>query len=255
MMRPIPKGEVAIMSFNGLGFMGKENHRRNTAGDSIIKFIANQKPDIICFQEFDYSRIRSDDFEAYPYSYVDFEFGVDLGRVIQATYSKYEIIGKGVIDFPKSSNSAIFTDIVIQKDTVRIYNLHLQSLNIRPSNIKSERSDKLFARLRNSFKKQQEQSQIIRDHQHTSPYRNIVCGDFNNTQFSSVYFKVKETLKDTFLEQGSGYGATIDFWRFPFRIDFILVDPSISVLSHTNFNIDLSDHEPIMASIKIGTDK
>jgi len=89
----------------------------------------------------------------------------------------------------------------------------------------------------------------------SSPYRNIVAGDFNNNQFSSVYFNLKRDLKDTFLEKGSGYGATINFWRFPFRIDFILVDPSFEVVAHQNYDIDLSDHEPIMASIKISSNK
>jgi endonuclease/exonuclease/phosphatase family metal-dependent hydrolase len=82
-----------------------------------------------------------------------------------------------------------------------------------------------------------------------------VAGDFNNNQFSSVYFNLKRDFKDTFLEKGSGYGATINFWKFPFRIDFILVDPSFVVVSHRNYDIDLSDHEPIMASIKITSNK
>jgi endonuclease/exonuclease/phosphatase family metal-dependent hydrolase len=160
-----------------------------------------------------------------------------------------------VLAFPNSSNTAIYSDIVYQTDTIRIYNLHLQSLSIRPGSIKRERSDKLFVRLRKSFKGQQEQSEIVRAHMDSSPYKNIVSGDFNNNQFSSVYFKVKGDYKDTFLEKGNGFGSTINFWRFSFRIDYILVDPSFEVLSHQNYNINLSDHEPIMASIKITSDK
>uniref|UniRef100_UPI0030D816CE endonuclease/exonuclease/phosphatase family protein n=1 Tax=Maribacter arcticus TaxID=561365 RepID=UPI0030D816CE len=92
---------------------------------------------------------------------------------------------------------------------------------------------------------------IVREHMNNSPYKNIVCGDFNNTQFSNSYFTIKGNLKDSFLEKGRGYGKTINFWKFPFRIDFVLVDPSLEVLSHKNYNINLSDHEPIMATIKI----
>ena len=244
---------ISIMSFNSLGFRGKEDEWKSTAGETIVKFIQNERPDIICFQEFDYKKIRSHYFEEYPFKYVDFEFGPDNGRVIQAVYSKFKLLEKGLLEFPESSNSAIFVDIRYKKDTVRIYNLHLESLNIRPNSIKKERSDKLYGRLRDSFAKQQEQSCIVRNHMNNSPYKSIVCGDFNNTQFSNSYFTIKGDLKDSFLEKGRGYGKTINFWKFPFRIDYILVDPSFEVLSHKNYDINLSDHEPIMATIKIPT--
>lgn len=246
---------LSIMSFNSLGFQGKESESYRENSDSIMQFIKQENPAIICFQEFDRRKIRGDDFKDYPFKYVDFEFGTSSNRVVQAIYSKYRIIKKGLLEFPDSFNSAVFADVLIKNDTVRIYNLHLQSLRIRPSSIKKEDSDKLFARLRYLFAKQQEQSKIVRKHMNESPYRNIVCGDFNNNQFSNAYFTIKGDLRDSFLEKGYGYGKTINFWKFPFRIDFILVDPSIEVLSHTNYVKNLSDHEPIMVSIKIGTDE
>lgn len=247
--------DLKLMSFNSLGFSGKKDEWQSTDGDNIVAFINEELPDIISFQEFDYRKIRSDDFKTYSYNFVDFIFGTATGRVVQAIYSKYKIIDKGILEFPDSGNSAIYADIVFKTDTLRIYNVHLESLNIRPGNLKEERSDKLFARLRTSFQKQQEQTAIVRKHMEASPYKNIVCGDFNNNQFSSVYFNLKRDMKDTFMEKGSGYGATIDFWKFPFRIDFILVDPAIEVVAHHNYDIDLSDHEPIMASIKVVGDK
>mgnify|MGYP003638619698 FL=1 len=243
---------ITIMSFNSLGFRGEKDEWESTAGDTIVKFIQNERPDIICFQEFDNRKIRSHYFEEYPYKYVDFEY--DNNRVIQAVYSKYEIVHKGLLEFPETLNSAVYVDIKYNTDTLRIYNLHLESLSIRPYNIKSERSDKLFGRLRHSFAKQQEQSTIVKEHMKNSPYKNIVCGDFNNTQFSNSYFTIKGNLKDSFLEKGRGYGKTINFWKFPFRIDYILVDPAFEVLSHKNYGINLSDHEPIMATIKIPTE-
>lgn len=242
---------LSIMSFNSLGFNGKKNEWKSTAGDTIVRFIQNENPDIICFQEFDSRKIRSHYFEEYPYKYVDFKFGSESEKVIQAVYSKFKFVGQGILEFPKSSNSAVYVDVKVKRDTLRIYNLHLESLNFRPRNIKRERSDKLLGRLRNSFARQQQQSDIVRTHIDTSPYRTIVCGDFNNNQFSRVYFNIKGDFKDSFLEKGTGYGQTIKFWKFPFRIDFILADPSIKILSHKNYNINLSDHEPIMATLKI----
>jgi len=247
----IEEDTLSLMSFNSLGFEGKDGEWISTAGDTIVKFVQQEKPDIICFQEFDDEKIKSNYFQEYPYKYVDFEFGSNNGRVVQAIYSKYKIIDNSILDFNDSSNSAVYADIIVRSDTLRIYNLHLESLKIRPFNIKRERSDRLFVRLRKTFEIQQEQAKIVRRHINKSPYKTIVCGDFNNTQFSNSYFTIKGGLKDSFLEAGHGYGETIKFWKFPFRIDMILVDPYFDVLRHVNYNVNLSDHEPIMATIKI----
>jgi endonuclease/exonuclease/phosphatase family metal-dependent hydrolase len=248
-------GSLKLMTYNVIGFRGKQDSWESTAGDSIVKFINKEVPDIICFQEYDHRKMGKDSFEAYPYSIVNREFGNFNERVNQAVFSKHRIVDKGLLDLGNQYNSAVYVDIVHKYDTLRIYSVHLQSLKIRPWNIKNERSDRLFARLRKTFEKQQQQSRILRRHMASSPYKNIVTGDFNNNQYSSVYFNLKGNLKDTFIEKGSGYGATINFWKFPFRIDYILVDSSFEVLSHQNYNINLSDHEPIKASIKITSDK
>lgn len=246
---------MKLMSYNSLGFRSKEDVWGISAGDSIIKFITKENPDIISFQEFDERKMGKDHFKKYPYSFIDHEMGKPQTGVLQAIFSKYPIIDSGVLDFPGTTNSAIFCDIVYRKDTLRLYNLHLQSLSIRPKSIKRERSDKLFVRLRKSFKRQQDQSEIVREHVNSSPFKSIISGDFNNNQFSRVYFNLKGDFKDSFLEKGTGFGTTINFWRFSFRIDYILVHPSFEVLAHRNYDINLSDHEPIMASIKISSDK
>ena len=48
-----------------------------------------------------------------------------------ATFSRYPIIRKGEIIHPGSSSLSIYTDILIQKDTFRIYNNHLQSFRLK----------------------------------------------------------------------------------------------------------------------------
>jgi len=242
---------LKLLTFNGLGFRGKEDLPGNKVSDSIIAFVENEAPDIVTFQEFSRKRVTDTHLTAYPYNYIDYEPSQHYGRVVLAIYSKYKIIEKGFLEFPDSRNSAVFADLVINKDTVRVYNLHLESLRIRPSSIEEEASDRLFYRVRNSFRKQQKQAQIVRSHMNTSPYRSIVCGDFNNSQFSNVYRIVRGELKDSFLEKGHGYGSTIAFLGVPFRIDFILTDPSIKVIAHQNYTIGLSDHEPVSALVKI----
>ena len=43
--------------------------------------------------------------------------------------SKYPLVNRGQLDFSDSNNSGLFADFFI-KDSIRIYNIHLESLSI-----------------------------------------------------------------------------------------------------------------------------
>ncbi|WP_170146769.1 endonuclease/exonuclease/phosphatase family protein [Maribacter vaceletii] len=244
--------DLSILTYNTFGFKGLKSGKKNIKnnGENIINFINKQNPDIICFQEFDYKRIKSGELDSYPYSYVDFEFG-SKGKSIQAIYSKYKIINKGNFNFPNTANNAIFVDILYKEDTMRLYNVHLQSLNIRPRMIKDENSNKLYSRLASSFSKQEEQAKLILEDQKNNTHLKVICGDFNNTQYSNIYKLLKGDKNDTFIEKGSGYDRSYNFYHFPLRIDFILSDKELKVRSHKKFNLKYSDHFPVMASFSL----
>lgn len=246
--------DLRLMTFNALSFNGSGNADRIKNAEAIINFVKEENPDIICFQEFDARRRHGKDFDQFPYQYIS-KGSDDNKRVLLAIFSKQPIIHEGLLDFPDSRNNAIYADIVVKKDTFRVYNLHLESLKVRPGMLKKERSDRLFKRLRYSFSKQQEQAAIFRQNANDTKYSKIVCGDFNNTQFSNAYRIIKGDMKDSFSEKGSGYGKTINFWHFPLRIDFIMADPEIEITGHQNYDLQLSDHEPVMASIKLSSKK
>lgn len=219
-----------------------------TIGQQIVDFVATKNPDVVCFQEFD--KVYRNAFKSYPYSYIDLV--PNAKRTVQAIYSKYPIIGKDVVPFPNTFNSAIYVDIATPKDTLRIYNVHMESLKISPSTIafSQEESGKLYTRMSNSFVKQQEQAEIMAEHRLSSPYKTVICGDFNNTQFSSVYKTIKGDMVDSFEAAGIGYGRTYDFPYFPMRIDFILSDKEMPVKTHHNFSVKLSDHFPVQAYLE-----
>ena len=79
----------------------------------------------------------------------------------------------------------------------------------------------------------------------------IISGDFKNSAFSYIYNPVKGDLKDTFKEKGNGFGRTYDFKFFPLRIDFILADQSFEVDSFKTFDVEYSDHYPIMTRLSL----
>lgn len=245
---------IKVFSFNTRGFNRLGIIRDEKIGEKIVQLVKDQDPDIVCFQEFDYTKSNGDFFSQYPYKYVDFIYGnYSRHKVIQAIYSKYPIVGKGSLEFPETANNGIYADLLYQKDTIRVYNLHLQSLKIIPSVRRVAREDKgrLYNRAVGSFEKQEEQARLFLKSRQSVPYKTIVCGDFNNNQYSHTYHLIKGDMQDTFAEQGSGFGKTHDFLGYPLRIDFILADPDFEVLAHQNFTQELSDHYPIAARLRL----
>ena len=214
--------------------------------EKIRAFVKAENPDILCVQEHNNtSKIT------YPYKYINLRSGNHpLG---QAIYSKYKIINQGSIDFKGTYNNAIFVDIVKNLDTIRIYNIHLQSLNLEISkeNLGQKSSEKLFSLLSYKFTKQQRQVDKIMAHKNKCPYPVVLSGDFNNTAYSWAYHQLKLAMTDSFIESGSGFGKTLSFKRIPMRIDFIFADKTFIFTEHTNYNIKYSDHTPIMATIGI----
>ena len=188
---------------------------------------------------------------SYPYVYIS--ASDNSKQAVQAIFSKFPIAAKGMLPFPNSTNTAIFVDLKIKGDTVRLYNIHLQSLRVKPeaSSLEAGTRERLYKRLKVSFAKQQAQADIIATHKSDSPHKVIVAGDFNTNQFSSVYHTIKGALTDSFTSAGSGYGKTFDFKYFPMRIDFLLSDPSFEITYHKSFPLSLSDHFPVLVAYRL----
>ncbi|NAY90486.1 endonuclease [Muricauda sp. JGD-17] len=244
---------LTIMSFNARSFNELKQLDIKNVDSLILDFVTDKNPDILCFQECHYALKRNDALSQYDHKFVDFTYGKHRGKVIQAIYSKFPIVKVDSVDFPNSSNNAIFADILLNMDTIRIYNLHLQSFRIVPeiNTIKSEESSKLFAKSRRVMLKQYEQANLVRENIENTHFKKVVAGDFNNTQYSNIYQTIKGDMNDTFDEKGTGFGRTYDLLGFPIRIDYILTDPDFEVLAHQNFNEKLSDHYPVMATLRL----
>jgi len=243
------ENNISIMNYNVRLFNLYDWIPEKSIETQIVNLIKEEQPDIVSFQE--YYKHDNVDLSFYRYKYENLSGEkVENG---QAIFSKYPIVNSGSIDFPDTENNAIFADVVKGIDTIRIYNVHLQSsgINTDVNKLKSENSERLFKRVVKTFKKQQSQAELFLSHKNESPYKVIVCGDFNNTPYSYVYRKIKGELVDTFEEAGNGFGRTFDFKYFPVRIDFILVDKSFSINGFKSFDEKLSDHFPILTRVSL----
>ncbi len=241
------ESDFTVMSYNVRLFNNFEQIKADSIGDKLVKFIADNDPTVLCMQEFH----KRKDVLGYRYKYKKLKSNKRSSGL--AIYSKLPIIDAGSVNFPDTHNNAIFVDVVRKKDTVRVYNVHLQSLKVIPEleKIREEDSKKLYGRIGNTFAMQQTQIELFNKHRQQSPYKTIICADLNNTQYSNVYNQLSEGVNDSFIEQGSGFGRTFNFRFFPVRIDFIMAEPHFKIDAFNSFSVPFSDHYPVMAGFSV----
>ncbi|HZJ35366.1 MAG TPA: endonuclease/exonuclease/phosphatase family protein [Gillisia sp.] len=241
---------LSVMSYNVRMFNSYNWSKDKKIPEKISNFVTEKDPDILLTQEHYIGDGQM--FREFPYNFVfskdkNSEFG-------SAIFSKYPIIKKHSVGFPEDgNNNAIFVDIVKNNDTLRIFNVHFQSLNIKPEikDLKEGNSKKLIGRIGYGFQLQQNQAEMLMKEVKKSPYKTLIIGDFNNTAFSYNYQLIKGTrFKDAFLEAGTGFGKSFNLSYFPLRIDFFLIDKSIEIESFEVFPVEYSDHFPLLTRIK-----
>lgn len=249
--------DFVVMSYNVRLFNLFKWQNKLDIPQTILEFINDKNPDILCIQE--YSNSAHVDLKVYPHRTIFME-GNQI-KTGQAIFSKFPIIDQGKISFPKSNNNVVYADIKKGKDIIRVYNMHLQSIKISPDVneisenidvIDKEKSQMLFNRISKAFKQQQQQAEILKDNLRECKYPVIICGDMNNSAFSYVYRIIKGSLKDGFEEAGKGFGQTYRFKYYPARIDYIFADRLMKVKKFETFpEFDNSDHYPIMAKLSL----
>lgn len=240
--------DISILSYNVRTFNRDGWTKKTNVRSQIYRFIQEENPDIVSFQE--YSHYTNTLLLEYPYHYKQMkQFKDSFGQII---YSKFPIVNSGAFNFENTGNNIIYVDIAIKKDTVRIYNLHLESLRVSSqfTKLQQEDSKRLLRRIGTAFKKQEEQVAAFIENEKSCPYPVIVTGDFNNSSTSYIYRKIKGEKEDAFAKAGAGTGRTFTFDFIPLRIDFILTDPTFEVTGFENYSLPWSDHEPIKASLK-----
>jgi len=216
---------INIMTYNVRLFNQNENiNNNNNVENEIIDVIKNKNPKILCLQEFNLTNKTKELFDFY-------NIEVSNDNKLQI-FTKYDVLNAG---FVESINSCLYKDIILN-DTIRVYNIHLQSNWVKT--------------MKSSYIKRANESKKIKDHINSSPYPVIVCGDFNDTPISYTYSTIKENLSDAFKESGIGIGNS--YVGIPsLRIDYILHDKKFNSYNYKKYKYELSDHFPISCSILI----
>ena len=268
---------LRLMSWNVEHFDILEYKTHPETKQKMLQLIKEYQPDIACFQEMvgsDSIRkainnipdiMETDGFSDYHYSYnpkLDFDGNHHFGII---TFSKYPIINKQTISFYPYDYNSIFqyTDVVKGTDTVRVFNIHLQSLKFTNTNLEYidnpsmtdeedlKKSKSLISKLKKGFLKRKQQAERISAEIDKSPYPVMVCGDFNDVPNSYAYRTIGRGLQNAFAEKGSGIGRTFSGISPTLRIDNIFVAQSYSVLQYTRINKKMSDHFPVFADVQM----
>jgi endonuclease/exonuclease/phosphatase family metal-dependent hydrolase len=262
---------MKVLSYNVRTF-DKYNWSQNSqTKEGIFETIRTEDPSIVCIQEF-YTSNKSgkrerdirNQLKEYPYYsiYYSLKSGASTGFGI-ATFSKYPIVKTNRIPFDNTINQAVYTDILIDNDTVRMFNIHLQSiqfgqrnyafldsLSLKYTNKQLEEVKDIGSRLKEAFVMRAEQSKIIHHYIEESEYPVIVAGDFNDTPVSYAYKRIKKGLSDAFRTSGKGLGNTYAGELPSFRIDYIFYSEELEAVEFERIKSKFSDHFPITSTLQ-----
>ncbi len=254
---------IRITSYNVKYFMGNTEVPNKENANHILDFLRQDNADIICLQEvrlnkrqiFDIKNTRLPQVSHLQLAHNSYAGG-------QITLTSFPILNMGEIRFKNSGNMIIFTDMLINTDTVRVYNCHLQSYRLREAEINAidsidfnnqpktkEKMMELSLKFKDALIKRAEQAATLREHLNQCPYPVIVCGDFNDTPVSFTYRTVKGDLEDSFTQSGKGTANTYNGKLPSFRIDYILYSPIFTSFNFEVSTLNHSDHFPISCDL------
>ena len=265
-------GLVRMMTYNVHGFRPFEEGNSDSVKSQILALIKAENPDIIALQEY-YTRRKGSydmtdslqDILETPYFYFYPSSENDYEATGLAVFSKYPIKDKGFVEFDgaHNGNASIYVDLKVKNRTLRVYNVHLQSISFEPkdyqyiSKVKEKMdpeirpSKRILSMLNMAFKKRGKQVDILKNHMDSCKTSFLIAGDFNDTPASYAVTQLTSNLNKSFDEQGKGLGRTYN-GKFPnFQIDYIATSKNIEIINHLVQNARLSDHFPVRADLRI----
>ena len=263
---------ITILTFNTHIF----NNHQDKDFDKIAQFIKATDADIVCLQEFGYfhryGTSKQDILKffdsIYPHRHIWFKNQNKWGENGLATFSRFPIIKKKKIEYPSADNISIFSDIIIDNDTIRVINNHLESNKfnkedrlfaeklIDDSNNKRDLLDagrKIGSRLITGAINRSQQAEAVRYCIDETNYPTIALGDFNDVPLSYTYHKIGENLQNALSKAGPwGYNWTYNQNIMLVPIDHILVDKKFNISKCTiHKEMKISDHYPISCKLQI----
>ena len=249
------EASLKVVSYNvGLFAHGPEGISRYDLADSVSQYLRGMDADVICLQEFFLPTGHPlDTWILRHFPGYKAEFYVRTGRSGKfgnLTLSRRPIVGRGKLIFEHSTNQALWTDIVLADDTLRLYNCHFESYNISLSNLVKKHGavEETEQKMRRSIGERPKQVSAVLENIEKAPGKALVAGDFNDTPISYTYFRLLRGRQDSFVRAGRGFGATYSSLWPLLRIDYQLYPRTLKAVSYNVERVPWSDHYPVIVT-------
>lgn len=255
------KEDLKIMTFNVRNFV-EVNKKPVVNISKFSNYITAHNTDIVCLQESFKGRggvqKTHQILKSKGYNHLVQKRGLNT-----LIFSKYPIIEEGGNRFEKTGNSFLWADIKTPEGIIRVYNLHLQSNKVsKDTDVLIDEVDfqekstwrkikNIVSKIKKATNKRVTQAEEVRKHIESSPHPVVVAGDLNDTPMSYNYSLLAEGLKDSFKEKGFGVGSTFAEFIPGLRIDVILSSPQFNVIDHQIISPTISDHHPVIATLRL----
>ncbi|MEC8967533.1 MAG: endonuclease/exonuclease/phosphatase family protein [Bacteroidota bacterium] len=265
------KNQLKVMSYNVRLFDLYNWTENKKTRNEIINQIKQINPDVVCFQEYYFTTAHSFQTRSLIVKELELEYyyenfsheSNENSKFGIATFSKYPIVQTNSISFSNDqSNQCIWTDLKVNKDTIRVYNAHLGSIRFNYSDYKllggkgnpiwphqKKPDQQIINRLKIGFSKREQQLNQLLPSLKSSPHKTIICSDINDTPLSYAYHMLDKYFTDAFTQSANGIGGTYIGYIPGLRIDYIWHSKDLSSINFTTHNEKLSDHKAISASI------
>jgi len=245
---------VALFGREASGFMAQD----------ILSEMKKQKVDICCFQEYsDQSgdKKNSDSYKEYfPYMVMNHDMVI---------YSRYPIVRSKNIPFEMTNNSAMWVEVKVQEQVIRVYNAHLETTGINSTLHRAAKAQvntgmevegnrllrALYGNYTIGMMARAGQANVLAMDMRESEVPVIVCGDFNDVPYSYVYNTMLGDKVDGFKECGSGYMYTFRGGKKNVRIDYIFHDKVFKGTNYYKKELTYSDHYPVFMKLDINNPK
>ena len=236
----------------------------------IRSWILANDADIQCYQEFYYNKhnnyfktieaLRNSGMQC-AYHSRDSSGRPSFGLLIA---SKFPIIRHGMVVVGQTDyNGVMYADLLVTpNDTLRVMNVHLESMEMKRHNPTSEgsidekasRIRTILSKLRNGVLTRKNQVEILLEAIERSPYPVICAGDFNELPYSYSYQLLARRMTNAFEEEGKGFGFTYNGKTLQMlRIDNHFFTEGLHVRDFETLKlVTYSDHFPTLAHYSLG---
>lgn len=260
---------ISVLSYNVRVFNSYKHLHKNDPElpEREMEWVATHPADILCLQEFYHNqrepaynsrqRIgKKQNRQVYIDKVLVNRVGAEFGLAI---FSRFPIVAKGRVTFDRpTKNQVIYVDVKLpSKDTLRVYNMHLESMAIEEKEVGAAVESKIALetkgrsiarRLKGGFIARSHQVDKLLAHIKDSPHPVLLCGDLNDLPSSYTYQTLRRHLNNAFEAGGSGFGFTYN-GNLPIRIDNQFFSEELELLKFDVLqHIRFTDHFPLEAT-------